>query len=157
MAPQHAALIEQLFQLAEDNVHQGGGPFAALVVKKGKVIGQGVNRVSASHDPTAHAEISAIRAACLHLRHHQLTGCVVYSSCEPCPMCLGALYWARPERLIYFNTQNDAADIGFDDHFIYQELAQPPAQRRLPTEQRDHPRRLHAFNLWQASPAHLRY
>ena len=145
-------LIGTLLTLAEDNVRQGlGGPFAALVVKDGIIIGQGCNRVTGQHDPTAHAEMEAIRAACHQLGSHQLHGCVIYSSCEPCPMCLGAIYWARPDKLFYLNSQADAARIGFDDQFIYQELALPAAQRQLTTEQLDHPQRLTAFWLWRAS------
>ncbi len=148
----HQALVDTVLTLAEDNVRQGrGGPFAALVVRDGIIIGQGCNRVTDRQDPTAHAEIEAIRAACHHLGSHQLSGCQLYSSCEPCPMCLGAIYWARPERLFYLNSQADAARIGFDDQFIYQELQRPLSQRHLPTEQLDHPRRLTAFALWQAS------
>lgn len=148
----HQNLIQTVLDLAEDNVRQGlGGPFAALVVKDGVIIGQGCNRVTDQHDPTAHAEMEAIRAACHHLGSHQLHGCVIYSSCEPCPMCLGAIYWARPDKLFYLNSQADAARIGFDDQFIYQELALPAAQRQLTTEQLEHPHRLAAFELWQAS------
>ncbi|WP_300522879.1 nucleoside deaminase [Alcanivorax sp.] len=148
----HETLIQTVLSLSEDNVRQGlGGPFAALVVKDGVIIGQGCNRVTAQHDPTAHAEMEAIRAACHYLGSHQLDGCVIYSSCEPCPMCLGGIYWARPDRLFYLNSQADAARIGFDDQFIYQELVRPVAQRQLTTEQLDHPRRLAAFELWQAS------
>lgn len=148
----HQQLIDTVLTLSEDNVRQGlGGPFAALVVKDDVIIGQGCNRVTDQHDPTAHAEMEAIRAACHHLGSHQLHGCVIYSSCEPCPMCLGALYWARPDKLFYLNSQADAARIGFDDQFIYQELARPVAQRQLTTEQLEHPHRLAAFELWQAS------
>lgn len=148
----HQNLIQTVLDLAEDNVRQGqGGPFAALVVKDGVIIGQGCNRVTDQRDPTAHAEMEAIRDACHHLGSHQLHGCVIYSSCEPCPMCLGAIYWARPDKLFYLNSQADAARIGFDDQFIYQELARPVAQRQLTTEQLDHPRRLAAFELWQTS------
>jgi tRNA(Arg) A34 adenosine deaminase TadA len=148
----HETLIQTVLSLSEDNVRQGlGGPFAALVVKDGVIIGQGCNRVTGKHDPTAHAEMEAIRAACHQLGSHQLGGCVIYSSCEPCPMCLGAIYWARPVRLFYLNSQADAARIGFDDQFIYQELSRPITQRQLPTEQLDHPQRLAAFELWQTS------
>ena len=148
----HQTLIQKVLSLSEDNVRRGlGGPFAALVVKDGVIIGQGCNRVTGKHDPTAHAEMEAIRAACHRLGSHQLDGCVIYSSCEPCPMCLGAIYWARPEKLFYLNRQADAARIGFDDQFIYQELTLPAAQRRLATEQVEHPQRLTAFQLWQAS------
>jgi len=148
----HQILIKTVLSLSEDNVRRGlGGPFAALVVKDGAIIGQGCNRVTGKHDPTAHAEMEAIRAACHRLGSHQLDGCVIYSSCEPCPMCLGAIYWARPDKLFYLNRQTDAAHIGFDDQFIYQELALPAAQRQLATEQVEHPQRLTAFQLWQAS------
>jgi len=148
----HQNLIQTVLTLPEENVRHGlGGPFAALVVKNGAIIGQGCNRVTDQHDPTAHAEMEAIRAACRQLGSHQLHGCVIYSSCEPCPMCLGAIYWARPDKLFYLNSQADAARIGFDDQFIYQELARPVAQRQLTTEQLDHPRRLAPFELWQAS------
>ena len=148
----HQTLIQTVLSLSEDNVRRGlGGPFAALVVKDGVIIGQGCNRVTGKHDPTAHAEMEAIRAACHRLGSHQLDGCVIYSSCEPCPMCLGAIYWARPDKLFYLNRQADAARIGFDDQFIYQELTLPAAQRRLATEQVEHPQRLTAFQLWQAS------
>lgn len=148
----HQTLIQKVLSLSEDNVRRGlGGPFAALVVKDGVIIGQGCNRVTGKHDPTAHAEMEAIRAACHRLGSHQLDGCVIYSSCEPCPMCLGAIYWARPDKLFYLNRQADAARIGFDDQFIYQELTLPAAQRRLATEQVEHPQRLTAFQLWQAS------
>ncbi|KZX64304.1 nucleoside deaminase, partial [Alcanivorax sp. HI0003] len=106
----HQTLIQTVLFLSEDNVRRGlGGPFAALVVKDGVIIGQGCNRVTGKHDPTAHAEMEAIRAACHRLGSHQLDGCVIYSSCEPCPMCLGAIYWARPDKLFYLNRQTDAA------------------------------------------------
>lgn len=126
------ALLRRAIELAVANVAQGGGPFAALVVKDGRVIAEGVNRVTAAHDPTAHAEVEAIRAACAALGTFQLTGCDLYASCEPCPMCLGAIYWARPERVFYAATAADAARAGFDDAFIYRQLPVPPAERAIP-------------------------
>jgi tRNA(Arg) A34 adenosine deaminase TadA len=112
-----------------------GGPFGAVIVKNGQIIGRGYNRVIADNDPTAHAEIIAIREACRHLDSFQLKDCTVYASCEPCPMCLGALYWARPARVVYAADARSAANAGFDDQFIYEELKKPADERRLPLEQ----------------------
>src|SRR5581483_864719 len=126
------AFLEQAIDLAVENVRRGGGPFAALVVKDGIVIATGVNQVTRANDPTAHAEIVAIREACRVLGDFQLTGCDLYSSCEPCPMCLGAIYWARPARLYFAATHEDAAAAGFDDAFIYEQLAVPRAERSIP-------------------------
>lgn len=124
--------MELAVQLANDNVHsKSGGPFGAIIVKDGKIIGKGCNNVTTTNDPTAHAEILAIRDACKNLGSFQLEGCEVYTSCEPCPMCIGALYWARPKVIYYANTKEDAAKIGFDDHFIYKELEKPIEQRSL--------------------------
>ena len=145
-------LMLRAITLSREHMEAGlGGPFGAVVVKDGVVVAEGQNRVTSSNDPTAHAEMEAIRAACHRLGSHQLDGCVIYSSCEPCPMCLGAIYWARPEKLFYLNRQVDAARIGFDDQFIYQELALPAAKRQLATEQVEQPQRVTAFQLWQAS------
>jgi tRNA(Arg) A34 adenosine deaminase TadA len=110
-----------------------GGPFGCVIVKDGEVIGRGNNRVTSTNDPTAHAEVVAIREACQALGDFQLTGCTLYTSCEPCPMCLGAIYWARPDRVVFAATRTDAADAGFDDQLIYDELPLPPEQRRIPT------------------------
>lgn len=126
------ALLRRAIELAVANVARGGGPFAALVVKDGRVIAEGANRVTLANDPTAHAEVEAIRAACTALGTFQLTGCDLYASCEPCPMCLGAIYWARPERVFYAATAADAAQAGFDDAFIYRQLPVPPAERAIP-------------------------
>ncbi len=126
------ALIKQVIELAVDNVRRDGGPFAALVAKDGVVIATGTNRVTLTHDPTAHAEIVAIREACRVLGDFRLTGCDVYSSCEPCPMCLGALYWARPARVYFAATQGDASAAGFDDSFIYRQIAVSPSGRSIP-------------------------
>lgn len=129
----HTAFIQQAIQMAADNVRRDGGPFAALIVKDGIVIAAGANQVTRNNDPTAHAEIVAIREACRVLGDFQLTGCDVYSSCEPCPMCLGALYWARPSRIFFAATHSDAAAAGFDDQYIYQEMSRPLADRNIPT------------------------
>ena len=112
-------IMRKAIALSIENVKNGGGPFGALIVKDGKIIAHGVNRVTANNDPTAHAEISAIRAACEKLHTFDLSGCEIYTSCEPCPMCLGAIYWAHLDKIYYGNNKHDAADIGFDDSFIY--------------------------------------
>lgn len=112
-----------------------GGPFGAIVVKDGKIVGRGNNQVTSTNDPSAHAEVMAIRDACHNLETYQLDGCVIYSSCEPCPMCLGAIYWARIDKLYFACDRKDAADIGFDDDFIYQEIPLPLDERKIPTKQ----------------------
>ncbi len=149
MDQMRAQFMEEALRLAKENAAGGhGGPFGAVVVKDGKIIARGVNSVTPSCDPTAHAEIMAIREACRVLNSWQLTGCEIYASCEPCPMCLGAIYWARPERLFYAGTRADAAEAGFDDSFIYDEVPLPPAERSLPTEHLPHPDRLGPFQAW---------
>lgn len=125
--------MRQAIQLAIDNIKNGGGPFGAVIVKDGKVIATGVNRVTANNDPTAHAEITAIRQACEKLGTFSLEGCDIYSSCEPCPMCLGAIYWAHLDHLYFGANKHDAAAAGFDDQFIYEELERPSTTRRLKT------------------------
>ncbi|MCB0556110.1 MAG: nucleoside deaminase [Phaeodactylibacter sp.] len=145
-------------QLAIEGVHNGlGGPFGAVVVKDGLIIGRGQNRVLADRDPTAHAEVVAIRQACEHLGHFQLEGCVIYTSCEPCPMCLGAIYWARPNRIVFGCDRQDAAAIDFDDAFIYEELNHPPGHRRLPTEQMMRQEALYAMQAWAAKKDKTQY
>jgi guanine deaminase len=126
------SFLKRAIEMAVENVRRGGGPFAALVVREGIVIAAGANQVTRSNDPTAHAEIVAIREACRVLGDFQLTGCDIYSSCEPCPMCLGAIYWARPARLYFAATHDDAAAAGFDDSFIYEQLAMAQADRTIP-------------------------
>ena len=134
-----------------------GGPFGALVVKDGKIIGRGNNRVSFNNDPTAHAEIVAIRDACNNLKDFQLTDCVIYTSCEPCPMCLGAIYWARPEKIIYACTREDAAAIDFDDDFIYRELSLPMNERKIPIRQMLRSEGLKAFEEWKNKADKVQY
>jgi len=126
------ALVKQVIDLAVENVRRDGGPFAALVVKDGVVIATGANQVTRGNDPTAHAEVVAIREACRVLGEFQLAGCDFYTSCEPCPMCLGALYWARPSRVYFVATHDDASAAGFDDSFIYRQIAVPAAERSIP-------------------------
>ena len=125
--------MRRAIELSVENVRSGkGGPFAALVARDAEIIATGTNLVTSTFDPTAHAEIVAIRAACRALSSFQLSGCEIYTTCEPCPMCLGAIYWARPARVYFGNTHADAAKIGFDDSFIYQQLVIPPPERAIP-------------------------
>ena len=150
--------MRRAIALAIENVRNGnGGPFAALVVKDGRVIAEGTNRVTSTNDPTAHAEIVAIREACLVLKDFQLTSCDLYTTCEPCPMCLGAIYWARPARIFYACTAADAAAAGFDDAFIYDELKLPLAGRRIPTTQILRQESLEIFAAWQKQENKTRY
>ncbi len=151
-------LIHKTIQLAIENVaHGGGGPFAAMVVKDGKVIATGVNQVTATLDPTAHAEVVAIRAACRVLNHFELTGCEIYCSCEPCPMCLGAIYWSRPAHVYFAATAATAADAGFDDSFIKTQICLPFAQQELPIEQLLHAKALTPFEAWKAKADKIVY
>ena len=125
--------MSRAIELALENIESGrGGPFAAVIVKSGKIIAEGANRVTATNDPTAHAEITAIRKACKKLGHFELKGCEIYTTCEPCPMCLGAIYWARPKRIYFAGTAADASAAGFDDSFIYLEIKRPRARRKIP-------------------------
>ena len=125
-----------------------GGPFGAVVVKDGEIIGRGRNMVTSDNDPTAHAEISAIRDACKNLKSFQLTGCEIYTSCEPCPMCLGAIYWARPSKVYYAASQKDATKAGFDDSFIYKEFKLLPTERAIPAIQFDREEAVAIFDEW---------
>ena len=150
--------MTEAIELSRQNIRDGkGGPFAAVVVKEGTIIARGTNLVTSTNDPTAHAEIVAIREACRALGTFQLTGCDIYTSCEPCPMCLGAIYWARPERIYYANTHIDAAGIGFDDFFIYKEIALPIDGRRIPMEQMMRKDAMVAFMEWQELQDKIHY
>jgi len=150
--------MREAIKLSIDNVKSGkGGPFGAVIVKDGKIIAQGANEVTSSNDPTAHAEVVAIRNACKILGTFQLDNCDVYTSCEPCPMCLGAIYWSRPARLFFANTKKDAADIQFDDQFIYEELEIPFQNRKLFTQQILREEALEAFKLWSSSINKMEY
>jgi guanine deaminase len=148
----HEKFMRLAIELSEYNVKQGqGGPFGAVIVKDGMIIARSPNRVVPENDPTAHAEVSVIRLACKELDTYNLTGCEIYTSCEPCPMCLGALYWARIDKIYYANTKADAAAIGFDDHFIYDELECKMEERKLPFTQLLRDEALEAFKLWTQS------
>src|SRR5271169_1539233 len=141
--------MERAIQLSLENVRSGrGGPFAAVVAKDGEIIAEGANCVTATNDPTAHAEIVAIRKACRKLGVFELTGCDIYTSCEPCPMCLGAIYWARPDRVYFGNTADDAASAGFDDSLIYSEIPQPHSQRKIPMIPLMREEALEGFRAW---------
>lgn len=147
----HAAHLLRAVELARQGVASGdGGPFGALVVRDGEVLGEGWNRVLDTNDPTAHAEVTAIRAACERIGSFQLTGAVVYASCEPCPMCLGAVYWARPTALYYAATRHDAAAAGFSDAMIYDEIVLPPDDRTVPFRQLEVPGGADVFAQWLA-------
>ncbi|MGA3293160.1 MAG: nucleoside deaminase [Candidatus Acidiferrales bacterium] len=150
--------MARAIQLSIDNVRSGrGGPFGAIVVKDGKIVAEGVNRVTETNDPTAHAEVLAIREACKKLGLFELKGCEIYTSCEPCPMCLGAIYWARPDRVYFGNTAADAAKAGFDDSFIYDEIPQPHSARKIPMIQMMREQALEGFRAWENQPNKLPY
>jgi guanine deaminase len=142
--------LEKAIELSRKGMESGkGGPFGCIVVKNDKIIGEGSNMVTSSNDPTAHAEVVAIRNACTHLQSYQLTDCDIYASCEPCPMCLGAIYWARPRRVIYANTKEDAAAIEFDDKFIYDEINTFCGDRKIPFIHIAHTKAKEVFELWR--------
>ena len=150
--------LELAVELSAENVRSGrGGPFGALVVRENVIIGRGSNSVTRTNDPTAHAEIVAIREACSTIGNFQLTDCDIYSSCEPCPMCIGAIYWARPRRIIYANTAQDAADIDFDDAFIYKELKVPEGQRSIQFVRQSLDSALVVFQAWENSATKVEY
>ena len=150
--------MREVIELSIRNVRSGnGGPFAALIVRNGTVLARGVNQVTTRNDPTAHAEIVAIREACLLLNSFQLADCEIYSSCEPCPMCLGAIYWARPKALYFAGTREDAARVGFDDDCIYEELKLPKELRSIPNLQILHDEALTAFAEWEKKADKVRY
>jgi len=145
---QDKEMMREAIRLADESVANGGGPFGAVIVKDGEIIAATSNRVTLDNDPTAHAEVNCIRMACKRLGTFDLSGCTIYTSCEPCPMCLGAIYWARIDRIFYGNNRQDAADIGFDDDFIYQELARPMDNRSTPIIPILQDEALHSFRLW---------
>ena len=140
-----------------DNVKNGGGPFGAVIVKDGKIIAEGTNLVTINNDPTAHAEVVAIRNAAAYLNDFNLSGCEIYTSCEPCPMCLGAIYWARLDKIYYANTKEDAKDIAFDDSFIYEEIALKPSDRKLPSESLLRNEAIKAFQAWASKDDKVSY
>jgi guanine deaminase len=142
--------LQQAIDLAREGVEKGkGGPFGCVIVRNGEVVGKGCNGVTSTNDPTAHAEIMAIRDACQRLGDYQLSDCDVYTSCEPCPMCLGALYWSRPRRVVYASTRHEAADIGFDDAFIYREIGLPDEERKISFVHMPVEATRELFDLWR--------
>jgi len=150
--------MKETIELSRTNIREGtGGPFAALVVRDATVIARGTNRVTSTSDPTAHAEIVAIREACRVLGTFQLLECVLYSSCEPCPMCLGAIYWARPKAVYFANTRADAASIGFDDELLYHELTVPLEQRKISISQMLRDEAFEVFREWEKMENKVRY
>jgi guanine deaminase len=147
------SFMSRAIQLSINNVRQGsGGPFGAVIVKDGSIIAEGVNCVASTNDPTAHAEIVAIRAACFKLGNFSLQNCEIYTSCEPCPMCLGGIYWSHISRIYFGNVAADASKIGFDDSFIYREFAHPLGERKIPMTQMMRDEALAAFLAWQEQP-----
>ncbi|MCB0763877.1 MAG: nucleoside deaminase [Flavobacteriales bacterium] len=150
--------LREAIAIARSGMDRGdGGPFGCVIVKDGRVVGRGNNRVTSTNDPTAHAEVVAIREACASLGSFQLDGCVLYTSCEPCPMCLGAIYWARPDRIVFACTREDAADAGFDDQLIYDELPLPYNERRIPTEHLLRDEAQVVFTAWKAKEDKVEY
>jgi tRNA(Arg) A34 adenosine deaminase TadA len=152
------AFMREAIRLAIQSVRRGrGGPFGAVVVRQGRIVGKGWNEVTSANDPTAHAEIMAIRKACLRLKTFRLEDCEIYTSCEPCPMCLSAIYWARLKRVYYATTRKDAAAIEFDDSFLYDQVALPIARRALPMKQLLRREALTAFADWKKKPDKVAY
>jgi tRNA(Arg) A34 adenosine deaminase TadA len=150
--------MARAIELSLQNVRSGrGGPFGAVVVKNGAIIGEGTNQVTSTNDPTAHAEVIAIREACKMLGNFSLQGCEIYASCEPCPMCFGAIYWARLARIYFANAAEDASKIGFDDSVIYREIAQSSSERKIPMIQLMRDEAMAAFREWEAKPDKISY
>jgi guanine deaminase len=155
---QKAQWMKRAIELSRINMEKGiGGPFGAVIVKDGKIIGEGWNQVTSTNDPTAHAEVSAIRDACKNLKNFDLSGAEIYTSCEPCPMCLSAIYWARLNKIYFANTKDDAASIQFDDDFIYQQIATPPEARSIPREPLLRHDALAVFQAWEEKADKIRY
>lgn len=150
-------LMREAIRLSVENVENGGGPFGAVIARDGEIVATGVNRVTANNDPTAHAEVSAIRKACEVLNTFDLSGCEIFSSCEPCPMCLGAIYWAHIDKIYFGNNKDDAKAINFDDSFIYDELALERGERRLPTEVLLDKEAIKAFEMWRDKADKVEY
>ncbi|MBI2517169.1 MAG: nucleoside deaminase [Opitutae bacterium] len=154
----HDSFMREAIKLADDGMRSGrGGPFGCVVVRRGEIVGRGSNRVTSTNDPTAHAEVTAIRDACAKLKTFQLTDCELYTSCEPCPMCLSAIYWARIPTVFYGNTRQDAAAIGFDDDFIYQQVPLPPEKRAIRMQPLLRTEALATFQGWAAKPDKVKY
>jgi guanine deaminase len=153
-----AQFMQKAIQLSREHMQKGhGGPFGAIVVKDGKIIGEGWNKVTSSNDPTAHAEVEAIRQACKTLNTFELRGCEIFTSCEPCPMCLSAIYWARIDKIFYANTKKDAAAIQFDDDFIYREISKSLNERAIPTHQLLADQAIQVFKEWENKTDKIKY
>lgn len=150
-------LMQRAIELSINSVRNGGGPFGAVIAREGEIIAEGSNGVTIYNDPTAHAEVTAIRKACEKLGTFELKGCEIYTSCEPCPMCLGAIYWAHLDKIYYANDRKDAADIGFDDDFIYQEIEVKPQYRKKPSEILMREEGLEAFRIWNKKTDKIEY
>ncbi len=158
MSLSHLEIMREVIKLSRSQMHAGsGGPFGAIVVLDGQVIGKGWNQVTSTNDPTAHAEVVAIRDACRNTKSFSLKGAILYTSCEPCPMCLAATYWSRIDKIYYANTRQDAATIGFDDEFFYQELEKAIEDRVVPMEQIERDQALIVFQEWEQKADKIRY
>ncbi|MFN6963930.1 MAG: nucleoside deaminase [Pyrinomonadaceae bacterium] len=158
MSDTHETFMRRAFELALEGVDRNdGGPFGCVIVKDGRIVGEGCNRVTSTNDPTAHAEVVAIREACRNLNSFQLDGCTVYTSCEPCPMCLGAIYWARPSAVYFAGTREDAADAGFDDEMIYEEIALANEARRRPMTNLLREEAVQVFARWNEKSDKVEY
>ena len=158
MAAIEKRFLERAIELSRQGMQKGnGGPFGCVIVKDGEIVGEGVNEVLVKNDPTSHAEVVAIRNACKKLNNFQLTGCDVYTSCEPCPMCMGAIYWARPNRVIYANTKSDAAAVNFDDQFIYDEIDRPDSERSIQFIQHPLQKAIAVFEEWKQMQNKIQY
>ncbi len=149
MCKEKKEFMHEAIHQSVQSVKNGGGPFGAVIVKNGKIIAKASNSVTQTNDPTAHAEVNAIRLAASNLKSFDLSGCEIYTSCEPCPMCLGAIYWARIDKIYYGNSKQDAKNIGFDDSFIYEELDLPLEERKIKATQLEHDEALKAFKNWE--------
>lgn len=158
MTVKHLDAMQHAIQLSHEKMIEGaGGPFGAVIVFENKIIGRGWNQVTSSNDPTAHAEVVAIREACKHLSTFNLSQAILYTSCEPCPMCLAAAFWARIDKIYYANTRQDAASIGFDDEFFYEELAKPFHHRKVPMEQVGRDDAIKVFDAWMKKADKIHY
>ncbi len=158
MSSEEIKFLERAIELSAKGMQSlKGGPFGCVIVKDGVIVGEGCNQVTATNDPTAHAEVVAIREACKNLQTFQLTDCDVYASCEPCPMCLGAIYWARPKRVIYANTKKEAAAINFDDQFIYEEIEKRDIDRQIPFIHHPHDQAKKVFEDWKQMENKIAY
>jgi len=149
--------MRRAIELSKESVKTGGGPFGAVIVKAGKIIAEAANSVTQTNDPTAHAEVNAIRQAARKLKTFELSGCEIYTSCEPCPMCLGAIYWAHLDKIYFGNTKQDAKEIGFDDSFIYEEIALNYSDRKIETRQLIGNEAIEAFKLWDETDTKIEY